>query len=637
MHVIGTAGHVDHGKSTLVEALTGIHPDRLKEERERQMTIDLGFAWLKLAEGEEVGVVDVPGHRDFIENMLAGVGGLDAALLVIAADEGVMPQTREHLAILDLLQIPAGVVVLTKADLVEADWLDLVAADVATVLDGTALAKAPVVAVSARTGAGLDDLRQALRAVLAARPPRPDLGRPRLPVDRVFSLPGFGTIVTGTLAGGALAVGDELVLLPESLPARVRGLQTHKTKIERAQPGSRVAVNLAGVDLGQVRRGMVLARPDSFQPTRMLDVRLRHLPDTGLPLKHNTEVKFFVGAAEVVGQVRLLENAAGQALAPGASAWAQLVLAAPVVVAKGDRFILRRPSPGDTIGGGEVIDPHPKRRHRRQDAAVINRLETLARGTPGEMLAQALDGLGLAAVGEALQRSGLDNAAGLEALAEARELGLLVELEGEQLAVSRAVWGRLEAALAAALSHYHAAHPLRIGMSREELKSRLTQAVDAQWRARLTTKVFNAVIARATQIGLLASTGASVRLARHTVALTPAQQAQVDAVLAGLRRDPHNTPSTKEVLARVGDELLAALFEQGWLIAVSPEVLFDAESYRQMVDGVRLHLQANGRITVAEVRDLFTTSRKYALALMEHLDAIGVTRRVGDERVLKNA
>lgn len=637
MHVIGTAGHVDHGKSTLVEALTGIHPDRLKEERERQMTIDLGFAWLKLAEGEEVGVVDVPGHRDFIENMLAGVSGLDAALLVIAADEGVMPQTREHLAILDLLQIPAGVVVLTKADLVDADWLDLVAADVATVLDGTALAKAPVVAVSARTGAGLDDLRQALRAVLAARPPRPDLGRPRLPVDRAFSLPGFGTIVTGTLAGGALAVGDELVLLPESLPARVRGLQTHQTKIERAQPGSRVAVNLVGVDLGQVRRGMVLARPDSFQPTRMLDVRLRHLPDTGLPLKHNTEVKFFVGAAEVVGQVRLLENAAGQALAPGASAWAQLVLAAPVVVAKGDRFILRRPSPGDTIGGGEVIDPHPKRRHRRQDSAVINRLETLARGTPGEMLAQALDGLGLAAVGDALQRSGLDNAAGLEALAEARELGLLVELEGEQLAVSRAVWGRLEAALAAALSHYHAAHPLRAGMSREELKSRLTQSVDAQWRARLTTKVFNAVIARATQIGQLASTGASVRLARHTVALTPAQQAQVDAVLAGLRRDPHNTPSTKEVLARVGDELLAALFEQGWLIAVSPDVLFGAESYRQMVDGVRLHLQANGRITVAEVRDLFTTSRKYALALMEHLDAIGVTRRVGDERVLKNA
>ena len=570
-------------------------------------------------------------------NAFTGVGGIDAALLVIAADEGVMPQTREHLAIIDLLQISAGVVVLTKADLVEPDWLELVGAEVATVLDGTVLANAPVVAVSARTGAGLADLRRALSAVLASRPPRLDLGRPRLPVDRVFSLPGFGTIVTGTLAGGALAVGDELVLLPEGLPARVRGLQTHKTKIERSQPGSRVAVNLAGVDLAQVRRGMVLARPDSFQPTSMLDARLRHLPDTGLPLKHNSEVKFFVGAAEVVGHLRLLDTAAGQALAPGASAWVQLVLSAPVVVAKGDRFILRRPSPGDTIGGGEVIDPHPKRRHRRQDAAVIRRLETLARGTPGEMLAQALDGLGLATVREALDRSGLGSAAGPAALAEARELGLLMELDGEQLAVSRAVWGRLEGALASALSHFHAAHPLRGGMPREELKSRLTQAADVQWRARLTTKAFNAVVARATQSGLLVQAGALVRLARHTVVLTPAQQAQVDALLADLRRDPHNTPSTKDVLARVGDELLAALFEQGWLVAVSPDVLFDAESYRAMVERIRAHLQANGRLTVAEVRDLFATSRKYALALMEHLDAVGVTRRVGDERVLKNA
>jgi selenocysteine-specific elongation factor len=637
MYVIGTAGHVDHGKSTLVEALTGINPDRLKEERERQMTIDLGFAWLKLGEGEEVGVVDVPGHRDFIENMLAGVGGIDAALLVVAADEGVMPQTREHLAILDLLQISAGVLALTKIDLVDADWLELVTADLAGVLAGTALAGAAIVPVSARTGAGLDALRAALRAVLQERPPRPDLGRPRLPVDRVFTLAGFGTIVTGTLAGGSLASGDEVMLLPEGLPARVRGLQTHKTKRDLARPGSRVAVNLAGVDLQQVRRGQVLARPGAFAPTTMLDARLRHLPDAALPLKHNAEVKLFVGASEVVGQVRLLDSAGPQALAPGASGWVQLVLAAPVVVARGDRFILRRPSPGDTIAGGEVVDPHPKRRHRRHDAAVLARLETLARGTPGEVLAQALDNLGPASVAQASQRAGLSDETVAAALAEARAAGLLVPLEGDQLVVSRAVWGRLEAALTNALAAYHAAYPLRPGMPREELKSRLVQAADSQWRAKLTPRAFNAVVAQAAQAGVIAVSGSTVRLAPHQVVLTAAQQAQVAALLAELRRDPYNTPSFKDLSARLGDELLAALLEQGTLVAATPEVVFDGETYAAMVAQVRALLAAQGQITVAQVRDLFSTSRKYALALMEHLDATGVTRRIGDERVLKNA
>jgi selenocysteine-specific elongation factor len=398
-----------------------------------------------------------------------------------------------------------------------------------------------------------------------------------------------------------------------------------------------VAVNLAGVDHSQARRGMVLAQPGTFQPTTLIDARLRHLPDTGMPLKHNTEVKLFTGAAEVVGHVRLLGSLAGQALAPGVSGWVQLALTAPVVVGKGDRFILRRPSPGDTLGGGEVIDPHPKRRHRRHDLAVIDRLETLARGTAGEILTQALDALGPASVREALDRAGLERAVGAEAVAEARQAGMLVELDGEQLAASRAVWGRIESALTAALSNYHAAHPLRTGMAREELKSRLSQGLDPHWRPRLTSRAFNAVIAYATGTGLLATSGSLVRLARHAVIFTPAQQKTIDTLLADLRRDPYNTPSYKDVLARVGDELLAALIEQGLLVAVSADVLFDADTYRQMVDLLRAHLQSHGKVAVAEVRDLFTTSRKYALALMEHLDAIGVTRRVGDERVLKNA
>jgi selenocysteine-specific elongation factor len=307
MRVLGTAGHVDHGKSTLVEALTGTHPDRLKEEREREMTIDLGFAWFQLPNGEEVGIVDVPGHRDFIENMLAGVGGIDAALFVVAADEGVMPQTREHLAILDLLHIDGGVVALTKIDLVDdPDWLELVEEDVRRVLAGTVLETARLVRVSARTGEGIPELVTALEETLSGRLARPDLGRPRLPVDRVFTIAGFGTVVTGTLSDGRLRIGDEVEVLPSKIRGRVRGLQTHKRKEEAAVPGSRTAVNISGVTLDQIKRGEVVAHPGDYHPTRRLDVRLRLLPDASSPVRHNTEVKLYLGAAEVVARLRLL-------------------------------------------------------------------------------------------------------------------------------------------------------------------------------------------------------------------------------------------------------------------------------------------------------------------------------------------
>jgi selenocysteine-specific elongation factor len=632
MHVIGTAGHVDHGKSTLVEALTGTHPDRLKEERERQMTIDLGFAWFSLPNGDEVGVVDVPGHRDFIENMLAGVGGLDAALLVVAADEGVMPQTREHLAILDLLHVPAGVTVLTKADLVDEAWLALVRADVAAATAGTVFEDAAVVPVSARTGAGLDDLRRTLVEVLASQPPRPDLDRPRLPIDRVFSLPGFGTIVTGTLVDGGLAVGDEVALMPGGLSARVRGLQTHKTRLERAQPGSRVAINLAGVEASQVRRGQVVARPGTAQPTTLLDVRLRHLPGATLDLTHNAQIKLFVGAAEVLGTARLLEQ---DALAPGTAGWAQLLLAEPVVVLKGDRFVVRRPSPAETVGGGLVVDSHPMRRHRRRDAAVIARLETLARGTPGELLLQALHTLGTVPLAEAMALAGLETVARDEALAEVEASGQLVSLETDGLVTSRATWLKFQGDLERVLAQYHKSNPLRAGMPREELKSRLGQTLEAAQRARWTARVFNALIGRTAQAGQVVTAGSLVRLAGHAVQFTAVQQVAIDALLADFRRDPHNTPSVKDCAARVGDEVLAALFEQGLLMPVSAEVVFLPETYNEMIARVRAHLSAHGTVTVAVVRDMFATSRKYVLALLEHLDGQGVTRRVGDERVLR--
>jgi len=627
VHVIGTAGHVDHGKSTLVQALTGINPDRLREEQEREMTIDLGFAWLTLPNGESVGIVDVPGHRDFIENMLAGVGGIDAALFVIAADEGVMPQTREHLAILDLLRIPGGVVALTKIDLIDdPDWLELVQADVSEALQGTVLDGAPIIPVSARTGQGLSELTAALQEVLARTPPRPDRGRPRLWIDRVFTIGGFGTVVTGTLVDGHLEVGQEVEILPRGLRARIRGLQTHKTRIQRAVPGSRVAINLTGISKQDLARGDLVTTPGWLRPTTLTDVRMDLLHDAPFPLKHNAFVKFFCGSAETVARVRLLGT---ETLAPGESGWVQLELDDPLPLVRGDRFIIRVPSPAVTVGGGEVVDPNPGRKHRRFRPEVLARLETLARGTPAEVLLQTLERRGPLTVRDLLEVSGLGEAAP-KALAELFSTGDAVVLDAvlepapARLVVSRSWWSATTARMRDELAAYHARYPLRPGMSREELRSAL----------RLDPRAYNGLLARAAADGLIVDEAATVRLPEHQVRFTPQQQQAVDDLLARFRAAPYATPSVKEAAALVGEEVLGVLLARGDLVQVSPEVLFLRETYEEMVERIRAHIQQQGSITLAQVRDLFQTSRKYAQALLEYLDGVGVTRRVGDERVL---
>ncbi|MCS7220137.1 MAG: selenocysteine-specific translation elongation factor [Anaerolineae bacterium] len=639
MHVIGTAGHVDHGKSTLVLALTGIDPDRLKEEKERQMTIDLGFAWLRLPDGQIVGVVDVPGHIDFIQNMLAGVGGIDAALLVIAADEGVMPQTREHLSILDLLAVPGGLIALTKLDLVnDPEWLDLVQEDICQVIQRTCLAHAPIVPVSARTGQGLDALKATLVEVLAAVPPRRDVGRPRLPIDRVFSLTGFGTIVTGTLSDGSFEVGQEVVIVPgrngEPIKARIRGLQTYHQKTERALPGSRVAINLTNVHPDELARGMVVTRPGLLTVSTLIDVRLRMLPDAPLPVRHNQEVAFFTGAAEVMARTRLLD---AETLQPGSEGWVQLHLAKPVAVLPGDRFILRLPSPSYTLGGGVIVDAMP-RRWRRFRPEVIRRLETLAHGSPAEQLLHVLEQVEPITSAELIARCLLPAETALAALQELAQRGAVEALaggplrieQGDQLLISANGWRAWRERLLKALEDYHARYPLRPGIPRQELKGRLETG-----QLILSTRAFNEIMARAAAEGIVEEEGTLARRAGFRVAFTPEQEQAIRSLLSAFEQQPYTPPSVADAVASVGADVFQALVDQGRLVKVSEDVAFSASVYRQMVAEIRAFIEREGSITVAQARDLLQTSRKYALALMEYLDAQRITRRVGDVRVLR--
>jgi selenocysteine-specific elongation factor len=630
MYVIGTAGHVDHGKSTLIQALTGIDPDRLAEEKERALTIDLGFAWMTLGgedeageEGEiEVGVVDVPGHRDFIENMLAGVGGIDLALFVVAADEGVMPQTREHLAIIDLLQIPRGVAALTKVDLIDdAEWLELVELDLADTLAGTVLEDAPILPVSGRTGAGLEALRRTLWRTLRQSPPRPDNGRPRLPVDRVFTLPGFGVIVTGTLIDGRFQVGDTVQLQPGGQEGRIRGLQTHKTKRDVAHPGSRVAVNLSGVDKDQIQRGHVLTKPGVLSETILFDAAYRHLPDAVAPLTHNMEVKLFIGAAEVLARARLL---GAERLSPGAAGWLQLATQEPVAVARGDRFILRRPSPGATLGGGRVLDPHPGRRHRRFRAEVVERLRVLAEGAPEDVLLQRLRRMEPASRRQLLAAAGMDRKTAVPTLEALIAAGAIIPID-DQL-VSRAGWEATHDKMRRILRRYHQETPLRLGMPREEARSRLG----------LAQSLFNALLAEAiaAETAVLSENGI-LRLPGHAIRFTPRQEDAIADLRRRLAAAGVNSPSVKEVKRLVGEDVYQGLVDLGELRPLSGDVVYGAAAYEQLVARITAHLQKRERTDVAQVRDLLDTSRKYAIALLEHLDDIGVTRRVGDERVLK--
>ncbi|MCI0847518.1 MAG: selenocysteine-specific translation elongation factor [Chloroflexi bacterium] len=621
MYVIGTAGHVDHGKSTLVKALTGIDPDRFPEEKAREMTIDLGFAWMTLPSGREVSIVDVPGHEKFIKNMLAGVGAIDLALLIVAADESVMPQTREHIAILDILQITRGLVVVTKTDLVDEEMVELVKAEVEDTLQGTSFEGCPMVGVSAYTGDGLDKLQATMDSILDETDVRQDLGRPRLPIDRCFTISGFGTVVTGTLIDGTLTVGQEIELAGSGQRARIRGLQSHKTKVDATNPGVRLAVNLSGLSKDEVERGEILTIPGWLKPTRRLDARLRMVKNAPNPLKHNQGVTFHLFTSESSARVRLLD---ADRLIAGQEGWVQLLLNDPLPVVKGDFFVIR--SSEHTLGGGQIIDPNPRRRYRRFDDDVIERLMTLDQGTGGDIIISIAEQWGPCDLTTLSQRTNLPREEVAERVAQLAEDGDLVSLgdfgnDADAVVYSAQGWAILKSKVASALQLYHTQYPLRQGVPAQEIRSRLD----------LSQPVYQRALVRLVEEQVVVDERQSLRLPGHEITLTPKMEEEASAYLKSLQNSPYSPPSGQ----KVSQELLGVLIDQGKVVRVTDGVVFDAGAYREMTERIVQRLKDQGNITVAEARTMFDTSRKYILPLLEHMDQQQITRRTGDERVLR--
>ena len=608
--VIGTAGHIDHGKSTLITALTGIDPDRLAEEKRRGMTIDLGFAHLELPSGLEVGVVDVPGHARFIRNMLAGVHGLDAVILVVAADEGVRPQTLEHLQIIDLLEVPSGLVALTKIDLVEADWQQMVTSEVVSTLEKSVLSGARIVPVSAVTRQGLDELLAALDGILAGAKERVDLGRARLPIDRAFTMSGFGTVLTGTLVDGVLSVGDELEMVPQGRTVRVRGLQQHGRKVDVASPGGRLAVNVTGVEKDEVARGDVLAPPGTLSSTRRLDAMVRVLADSPRSLRHGASLTLHTGTVEIGCRAILLEK---DSIEPGAQGWVQLYLERPVAARADDRFVLRMPSPSLTLAGGRFADVAP-RKHPRHDAAVR---ESLERRAAGSVLAEELRKYPRGVTVASLLKATLSMEADADTLGARRINDWLWASEH---------WRALSQRITDELAAYHAAHPLRPGMPREEMRS----------RSGLPPAAFAAALRGLIDDGTLQERDGEVALPSHQVAMEPGDGPS-SRLIEELSRDRFAPPSLVEAMQRsgAGIEVVRALERRGDLVRLSDEVAFTREAYADAVALVKEMVETQGPITVAQLRDRMGASRRPVLALLEHLDAQRITRRVGDARVLR--
>ena len=628
--VVGTAGHIDHGKTALIKSLTGIDADRLKEEKERGITIDLGFAHLDLDKDLHLGIVDVPGHERFVRNMLAGVGGIDLVLMVIAVDEGVMPQTREHLAICELLRIKEGLVVLTKADLVEGEWLEIVREDVEDFLKGTFLEGRPVVPVSSRTGQGLDVLLKELAVLASTIPPKSEAGTFRLPIDRVFSIRGFGTVVTGTLLSGSVALDSPVMIYPKGLPARVRGIQIHNRSVNKALAGQRTAVNLQGLGKEELERGGVLSHPGGLQSTYMADISFRLLPDSPWSLKDRARVRFHHGTNEILGRIHFLDR---EELLPAEEAYAQIRLESPLAALPKDRYVIRSYSPIQTIGGGEILEVAP-RKLRRSRKDLVHHFDILEKGSEMQIIAHQLQQAGINGLKSAglIPRTSLPSER-LKVLSKdmIREGQVVAVQEDGTWLVHTSCYTQFIDELIGYLKTFHARFALKLGMSKEELKSKSRLVED---------RIFLKALKDLDRKGRIVIQGEKVRLAEHRVQLAGRQGKLKTDIEKEYCQGGVQPPDLGKVFEKLSvrrpeeKELIHVLLEEDRLVRIKGDLYYHRGVLDQMEGKLKAFLQAHEEINPGQFKDLFGVSRKYAIPLLEYFDGCKVTMRLGDKRVL---
>lgn len=630
--VLGTAGHVDHGKTALIKALTGTDTDRLKEEKKRGITIELGFASLTLPSGQTLGIVDVPGHEKFIKTMVSGAAGIDLVMMIIAADEGIMPQTKEHLQICSLLGISKGLVALTKVDLVEEDWLELVQSEITEFMRGTFLEDAPIVPVSAIKQKGLSDLVKAIDETVNKIDEKANDGIFRLPVDRVFTMKGFGTVVTGTLVSDYIKSNEEVEILPQNITARIRGLQVHNQPVDEVRAGQRTAINLQGIEKSAIERGNMLVRPKTVWPSQRLDISVEFLASNSKNLKNRALVRLHTGTSEIIARITLLDK---DELKPGQKGFAQLVLTNKDVVVAGDHFVLRSYSPVTTIGGGHIIDPLPSK-HKRQNAKIITDFNILQSGPLTERISVIMERTGFSGI----NLRGLNFRLGVNTkkIREALEILLserkAILLDSEDTTVISAFfYNQLEELISKNLAVHHKNNPLQAGISKEQLKETLGRAI--------STKLFNLALRNLVKKEIIVSDKDNVRLAEHKIELAD----DLDSLrknIARIYNDAGLTPPyLNDVINDFKDQrtkaqsIIKLMLKDGDLIKINEELCFAREPFNKLYDDYKAMLIKDGKATPATFKDLTGLSRKYIIPLMEYFDMSKLTVRVGDHRILR--
>lgn len=632
--ILGTAGHIDHGKTSLIKAVTGTDTDRLKEEKERGITIELGFASLDLPNGQHVGIVDVPGHEKFVKNMVAGATGIDIVVMVIAADEGVMPQTREHMEICTLLGIKHGFVALTKIDMVDEEWLELATEDVREFTAGTFLENTPIVPVSAVKEQGLQEFNRILESICSQVPERSLSSLFRLPVDRVFTMKGFGTVITGSLISGRVHVGDTIMIYPSMIISKVRGIQVHNQGVSMAEAGQRTAINFQGLEKAAINRGEMLALPGTLKPSFMVDLQLQYLASNKKPIKNRTRVRFHTGTSEILGNLILLDR---EELSPGEQAPVQLRLDEPVCLVKDDRFVIRSYSPVRTIGGGQVLNPIPPK-HKRFKPEVVQGLQRIAERSPEELIAYYIDQTGFAGAAFSdlvlmtnITEKSLEQQ--LQALLS-RKAVLLVDRDS-RIFMHTSSFRQLRQDLTAHLERYHKTYPLKTGMPKEELKTKLPP--------NLSPKLFNLLMNQMLKEGEISVVEDTVHLASHTVALGADQEDIRDKILKTYRESGLQPPYFKELgkqltadPARARD-VLNLLVKEGRLVKVKEDLFFDADAVSRLKQRLVEFLTIHGEISTPQFKEMTAASRKYVIPLIEFFDAQNFTIRIGDIRKLRKS